>query len=117
MRNSAGDMVVVVTGAASGIGLATAYAFAQRGAAVVVCRRQENALIQVAQDCKEMTGHALGVPADVTREQELEFVARRAVESFGRIDVWVNNAAITAFGTFEQIPIDIFRRVIETNLM
>ena len=87
------DSVVVITGASSGIGRATALAFARRGAAVVVAARREQVLREVAAQCEALGGWALAVPTDVTDEGAVQEMARRAVENFGRIDVWVNNAA------------------------
>ena len=110
------DSVVVITGASSGIGRATALAFAQRGATVVLAARREPPLRDLATECEDTGARALVVPADVTDEAAVQELARRAVEDFGRIDVWVNNAAVTLFGRFEKTPSDAYRRVIETDL-
>ncbi|HEX2174098.1 MAG TPA: SDR family oxidoreductase [Dehalococcoidia bacterium] len=115
MRKRA-DSVVVVTGASSGIGRATALAFARERATVVLAARRAQALAEVAGQCDSLGGRALVVPTDVTEPLAVEDLARRAVESFGRIDVWVNNAAVTVFGRFEETPPEAYRRVIETNL-
>ncbi|AUX27483.1 short-chain dehydrogenase [Sorangium cellulosum] len=116
MRERFRDTVVVITGASSGIGRATALEFARRGAAVTLAARREQPLREVAAECEQAGGKALVVPADVTNEALVMEVARRTVEAFGRIDVWVNNAAVTLFGLFEQTPSEPYRRVIETNL-
>ncbi|AUX48765.1 short-chain dehydrogenase [Sorangium cellulosum] len=116
MRERFRNPVVVITGASSGIGRATALAFAERGAAVVLSARREQPLRDVAAACEQAGGKALVVPADVTNEAAVLEIARRAAESFGRLDVWVNNAAVTLFGLFEQTPSEPYRRVIETNL-
>lgn len=110
------DSVVVITGASSGIGRATAMMFAQQGATVVLGARREQALEEVVSACERAGARALAVPTDVTDENAVRHLARRAVEAFGRIDVWVNNAAVTLFGRFEETPPDVYRRVIETNL-
>ncbi|TMC87436.1 MAG: SDR family NAD(P)-dependent oxidoreductase [Chloroflexi bacterium] len=84
------DSVVVITGASSGIGKATALAFAKKGASVVVAAR---------------------------REAPLQDLADRALETFGRIDVWVNNHGVTLFARFEEAPMEDYRRVIEVDLL
>ena len=110
------DAVVVITGASSGIGRAVALACARRGATVVVAARREQPLRELAGRCERLVGRALAVPTDVTDEAAVRQLAQRAIESFGRIDVWVNNAAVTLFGRFEETPPEAYRRVIETNL-
>ncbi|WP_437755651.1 SDR family oxidoreductase [Sorangium sp. So ce1389] len=116
MRDKFRNAVVVITGASSGIGRATALEFARRGAAVTLTARREQPLRELAAECEQAGGRALVVPADVTNEAAVLEVARRTTEAFGRIDVWVNNAAVTLFGLFERTPSEPFRRVIETNL-
>src|SRR5690606_20252129 len=110
------DAVVVITGASSGIGRATALAFADEGARLVLAARDESGLAQAAVECESRGGEALVVGTDVSHEASVEHLARRAVERFGRVDVWVNNAGVTLFGRFEDTPPDAWRRVIETNL-
>jgi short-subunit dehydrogenase len=110
------DSVVVIVGASSGIGRATALEFAGKGATVVVAARREEALREVVRECEQRGTRALAVPTDVTKEGEVQALARRAIESYGRIDVWVNNAAVSLFGRFEETPPEDYRRVIETNL-
>src|SRR5215210_8215586 len=110
------DSVVVITGTSSGIGRATALAFAREGASVVLAARREQALLEAAAECESLGGRALTVPTDVTDEEAVRELARRAVEHFGRIDVWVNNAAVGLFGRFEETPSDVYRRAIETDL-
>jgi NAD(P)-dependent dehydrogenase (short-subunit alcohol dehydrogenase family) len=111
------DSTVVITGGSGGIGAATALRLARRGAAVVVGARREGATADVVAACRAGGGRAIGVRVDVTDPAAVEALGRRAVEEFGRLDAWVNNAAVAAYGTFTDVPIDEFRRVIETNLL
>jgi len=110
------DSVVVITGASSGIGRAAAHEFARQGAKVVVAARRDSLLQDVANECKQLSGReALAIPTDVQDEQSVQNLAQQAAATFGRIDVWVNDAGVGAFGRFEETPPDIFRQVIETN--
>ncbi len=106
--------VVVITGASSGIGRATAQAFAKRGAALVVAARRKDVLEEVAQECRR--ADVLSVPVDVTDEEAVVGLARGAVERFGRIDVWVNNASVGLWGRVTDIPLEDVRRLIDVNL-
>jgi short-subunit dehydrogenase len=111
------DSVVVITGAASGIGRATALQFARKGATLVLASRRAQALEELAQECKRAGAQqAITVPTDVSDESAVQALGRAAIENFGRIDVWVNNAAVTLFGRFEESPPEDYRRVIEVNL-
>lgn len=116
MRRRLRDSVVVITGASSGIGRAAALAFAREGASVVVAARREQLLLEVAAECEARGGRALAVSTDVADEGAVEELARRAIEHFGRIDVWVNNAGVGFFSRFEEAPSEVYRQVIETAL-
>lgn len=108
--------VVVITGASSGIGRAAALAFAERGASVVLAARSAESLREVARECEKAGGHALDVRTDVTDDTEVRALAEQAKDTFGRIDVWVNSAAVIVYGEFEDVPLETYRHVLETNL-
>ena len=109
--------VVVITGASSGIGHAAALRFAKSGAVVVLAARREHVLNDVARECEEKgAAEVMVVPTDVTQKEAVRELADKVVERFGKIDVWVNNAAVSMFARFEEAPDHLFRRVIETNL-
>lgn len=116
MHRNVSDSVVVVTGASSGIARATAVALAERGASVVLAARSDEPLRAAAAECERAGGRALAVPTEVTDQAAVDALAERAVAAFGRIDVWVNSAAVIAFGEFEKTPVEVYRRVIETNM-
>jgi short-subunit dehydrogenase len=110
-----GDQVMVVTGASSGIGLATAKLAAERGACVVLTARDEDGLRQAVEGIRTAGGRAAYVVADVADRDALEQVAATAVREFGRLDTWVNNAGVAIYGRLEDVPVDDARRLFETN--
>jgi NAD(P)-dependent dehydrogenase (short-subunit alcohol dehydrogenase family) len=110
------DRIAVVTGASSGIGRATAEAFAEQGAAVALVARRGDVLDDVADDCRARGADALVLRADVADPAAMEEVAREVAGRFGRIDIWVNNAAVSLFAPVEEAPVEHWHRVIETNL-
>src|ERR1700736_133436 len=88
------DKVVVITGASSGIGESTAKLLAERGAKVVLGARRLDRINAVVQEIAATGGKAIGLATDVTKRAEVEALIQGAVDSFGRVDVLVNNAGI-----------------------
>jgi short-subunit dehydrogenase len=108
---------VVITGASSGIGQATAELFARRGARLVLAARNINALHDVAARCRTAGGDATAVQADVTQLADVQSLAELAVARLGAIDVWVSNVGVGAIGRFQDTPMEAHEQVIRSNLI
>jgi short-subunit dehydrogenase len=105
--------VVVITGASSGFGKGAAQAFGKKGAKLVLAARRADLIEELAKEC----GDAIACATDVSKREEVERLAQAALDRFGRIDVWVNNAGVGALGPFQRIPLDIHEQVTCTNLL
>ena len=108
--------VVVITGASSGIGRATALEFAEKGARLVLAARREQPLKRLAHQCERLGAKAISVECDVSEREQVDELARIAEQQFGHIDVWVNNAAVTSYGRFEEAPLEAHERVLQVNI-
>jgi NAD(P)-dependent dehydrogenase (short-subunit alcohol dehydrogenase family) len=111
------QQVVAVVGASSGIGRETALRFAERKAKVVVSARSESGLASLVDEISQMGGDAIAVPADVSIFDQVQKVADKTVEHYGRLDTWVHAAATAVIAPFEQVSPEEFKRVIDVNLM
>jgi short-subunit dehydrogenase len=109
------EQVIVITGATSGIGLATARMAVERGARVVANARNAEALEQLEHQLSPHGGRVTCVAGDVARRPDLERLAEAARECFGGFDTWVNNAGVTVYGRLEEVADEDHRRVFETN--
>lgn len=109
------QQVMVITGASSGIGLATALAAARKGANLVLAARSTETLQEIVDQIRTAGVDAIAVGCDVAEQGDVERVADAAVGRFGRIDTWVNNAGVSIYGRLEEVDEEDSRRLFETN--
>jgi short-subunit dehydrogenase len=115
------QQTIVITGASSGIGLVTARMAAKQGANIVLAARNEEALRQLEQEINSAAGGNTGggraayVVADVGNEDDHRKILDTAVQRFGGVDTWVNNAGASIYGRIEQVPADDAKRLFDTN--
>jgi 3-oxoacyl-[acyl-carrier protein] reductase len=110
------NKVSIITGAAQGIGLATALKFAREGAIVVACDVKQAAVDDAVRQCQALGAQALGFVVDVTQRAMVDAMVQQVHEQFGRIDVLVNNAGITQDARLQKMTAEQFDRVIDVNL-
>lgn len=115
-KRSLRGKTVVVTGGSSGVGRAAVEAFALEGCNIVIAARGQEAIDETVKLCEDLYVKAIGVSTDVSKAEEVDHLVKAAVEEFGRIDIWVNNAGVMASGKFEEIPMELHEQVIKTNL-
>lgn len=111
-----GSKVVVITGASSGIGEATAKFLAQRGDKVVLGARREQRLQKLVEEIERADGSAIYHVTDVTSRSEVEALAKLALDEYGQIDVWVNNAGLMPHSTFDKLKVDEWERMVDVNI-
>jgi 3-oxoacyl-[acyl-carrier protein] reductase len=108
--------VSLITGAAQGIGLATALKFAREGAIVIVCDVKQAAVDEAVKQCLALGAQALGFVVDVTQRDMVNATVKTVLDKYGRIDVLVNNAGITQDARLQKMTLEQFDRVIDVNL-
>lgn len=112
-----GVQVVVIFGASSGIGRLAALDFAKRGAKVCVSARSEDGLKSLVAEIESDGGDAFYVVADAADFEQVEAVAEKTVERYGRIDTWIHSAATFIFATVEKTEPEEYKRLLEVNLL
>lgn len=111
------QQVVAVVGASSGIGRETALQFAKRNAKVVVSARTESGLASLVDEITALGGEAIAIPADVAEFEQVKSIVDKTIDSYGRLDTWVQAAGTAIIAPFEQVTPEEFKRVIDVNLM
>lgn len=111
------QQVVVIVGASSGIGRSAALEFAKRGAKVAVSARSIPGLTSLVAEIQQIGAEVIAIPADVAVFEQVQAIADKTTERFGRIDTWVHAAATSFFARFEQATPEEFARVIDVNLL
>lgn len=110
--------VAVVTGGTRGLGVAIARAYAKEGAAVVVASRTQSSVDSAVDGLRADGARAAGIVCDVGDVGQVHALAHHAVDRFGRLDIWVNNAGLSApYGPTLEVPPEQFLRVIQTNIL
>ncbi|MBK4987625.1 SDR family oxidoreductase [Pseudomonas sp. S37] len=108
--------VVVITGASSGLGETTARHLASKGALVVLAARREDRLKAIAAEIEASGGKATALVVDVTRREDLISLVQHAVDTFGRLDVMINNAGLMAIAPISELRVDEWDRMIDINI-
>jgi glucose 1-dehydrogenase len=117
MKGILQNKVAVITGSSRGLGYAIAEIYAREGARVVIASRTQKAVDQAVRKLRENGAQADGLACDVGDIQQVEALADFAIRKFGHLDIWVNNAGLSApYGPTAHIPSDDFMKVIQTNI-
>jgi short-subunit dehydrogenase len=110
------EMVVIITGASSGIGKSLALRLAKEGARLALAARNAERLQTLAEECRALGGTAEAIPTDVAEEAQCKALVARAREAFGRIDMLINNAGLSVVGKLEELPdLRLFHYVMDVN--
>lgn len=109
------EQVIVITGASSGIGLKTAESAAKAGAKVVLAARSDETLRDIVAGLNAVGSNAVAVTADVSDRAQVEEIAETAIQTFDRIDTWINNAGLAIYGRLDEVSEEDSRRLFDIN--
>ncbi|QSE98567.1 SDR family oxidoreductase [Fulvivirga lutea] len=109
------DKVVVITGGSSGIGKALAEEFGKKGSKIVITGRKKEALDEALTSLKSQGIEAIAIQGDVSKEEDNAIMAKETVEAFGKIDILINNAGISMRAPFNDVDLDVIRKVMDIN--
>lgn len=116
MNDNIAGKVIVITGASSGMGAAAASHLAARGASVVLGARRGDRIEKLTAKIKEADGKATAVVTDVTKREDVQRLVDTAVQTYGRIDVLINNAGVMPLSPLDRLKVDEWDRMIDVNL-
>jgi NAD(P)-dependent dehydrogenase (short-subunit alcohol dehydrogenase family) len=117
MKDILKDKVAVITGGSRGLGYAIAETYIRAGAKVIIASRSSRTVVEAVERLQDNGGQAAGQACDVSDIQQVEALAEFAIHTFGRIDIWVNNAGLSApYGPTAHVPSVDFMNVINTNI-
>ena len=116
MSNNIEGKIVVITGASSGLGAATARHLAAEGATVVIGARRAERIEALAKEITEKGGKALAVATDVTRRDDVKALVDKAVDTYGRVDVLLNNAGLMPLAPLERLKFDEWDQMVDVNI-
>ncbi len=109
------DKVVIITGGSSGIGKALAFHFGERGSKLVITGRREDALNAAAAELRKKGIEVMTIAGDVSKEEDNRLLAEQTLEHFGKIDILINNAGISMRALFEEVELEVIRKVMDIN--
>ena len=109
------EQVIVITGASSGIGLCTSLLAAERGAKLVLSSRSDETLEKLVSEIRAKGGEAIYVVADVAEREQVEMIAQVAIQHYGSIDTWINDAGVSIYGRLDEVSEQDSRRLFDTN--
>lgn len=109
------DKVVIITGATSGIGKALAFEFGRKGSSVVITGRRAEELGKVEQDLRKLGVSVLAIPGDVSKDEDTLQIIEKTIHHFKKIDILINNAGISMRALFEDVQLEVFKKVMDIN--